>query len=158
MPRKKSVKRLVFCQTRGVSEGSKRPNFLRFFFVTLPLDIDNDSISSPGHKCSIWKLVSLQKICLKCHKNCECFPLSVFIEGSLWILKLLFSIVRNVIRVSKVTSSLFWMSLSLSFCWSDHVSSSLWVHFFRIALHVDRPMDNVIYRAVLGQLKNSFCL
>ena len=103
--------------------------------------------------CSIQKLVSLQKTCSTCHKNCECFPLSVFIEGSLWILKLLFSIVTNVIRVSKVTSSLFWMSLSLSFYWSDHVSSSLWVHFFRIALHVDRPMDNVTYRAVLGQLK-----
>ena len=45
------------------------------------------------------------------------------------MLRLLFSIVRNVISVSKVTMSLslsLSLSLLLSFCWSGHVSSSLW--------------------------------
>ena len=39
---------------------------------------------------------------------CKCCPLSLFIERSRWILRLIFSIVRNVTNVTKVSSWFWW--------------------------------------------------
>ena len=75
----------------------------------------------------------------KTSQELRMLSLSLFIEGTQWMLKLLFSIVRNVISVSKVTSledrsfRVFskcirhCLCLCLCLClfyWSGHVSSS----------------------------------
>ena len=52
----------------------------------------------------------------KQRKNCKCCPMSLFIEMSLWILRLLFSIVRNVTSVCMFLGVLF--SLVLSWAWA----------------------------------------
>ena len=56
----------------------------------------------------------------------QMLSLSLFIQGSLWMFRLLFSIVRNVTSVSKVTS--LWdysLQLSLSLSFSLYLSLSL---------------------------------
>ena len=70
--------------------------------------------------------------------------LSLFIQGTLWMLRLLFSIVINVISVSKVTSLEDWSLRVFSKChchchchchclfWSGHVSSSLWSNVSKV--------------------------
>ena len=139
--------------------------------------------------------------------------LSFFIQGLLWMLRLLFSIVRNIFSVAKVTS--LWdcsfrvlnvivifnvflvrsclhitlikclkghkslgllfvivhvdsmslpLSLSLSFYWSGHVSSSLWLNLSKVkylgslsecsmVVFFNNMEDKVTYRAVLGTAK-----
>ena len=102
---------------------------------------------------------------VKLRKNCECCPLSLFIEGSLLMLRLFFSIVRNANSVSMISSlQVCPLSLSLSFllitvmvmvmvmvitCLKGHQSLndshsvSQW------------GSDKVTYRAVWAQLKLS---
>ena len=71
----------------------------------------------------------------KTSQEMRMLSLSLFIQGSLWLFRVLFSIVRNVISVSKVTMSLslsLSLSLLLSFCWSGHVSSSFWSNVSKV--------------------------
>ena len=71
---------------------------------------------------------------IKHRKNCECCPCHPLFKGKLWMLRLLFSIVRNVISVSQVTSLLDWSLRVFSnfnchchcLFWKCHDSSSVW--------------------------------
>ena len=70
---------------------------------------------------------------IKTSQKLQMLSLSLFIEGSPWMLILLFSIVRNVISVSNVKSLGFalWgcfpnvIVFVIVFCWSGHVSVTL---------------------------------
>ena len=74
----------------------------------------------------IFKLLNSQKT----SQELRMLSLSLFIQGSLWMLRLLFSIVRNVTRVSNVTrlwdcSLRVFLQLSLSLSFSLYLSLSL---------------------------------
>ena len=66
-----------------------------------------------------WSTV-LRTLCLnklKHRKNCQCCPMSLFIEGSLWMLRLLISIVWNVIRSQgSQASRVFCKCLCICLC------------------------------------------
>ena len=102
-------------------------------------EVRGDQSTHWTRKFTIWKQTS---------QELQMLSLSLFIQGSLWMLRLLLSIVKNVINVSKVTSlwdcSLrvfficqsfsfaLYLSLSFSFCWSGHVSSFLWSNVSKV--------------------------
>ena len=73
--------------------------------------------------CSTWKFL-IHRQCLRRLRQLSCM-----IEGSLWMLSLLFSIARNgASSLSSLLSlSSLSLSFSLSFCWSCHVSSCLFL-------------------------------
>ena len=52
--------------------------------------------------CSFWN--DQDRLTKKTRQELRMLSLSLFIQGSLWILRLLFSIVKNVISVTKATS------------------------------------------------------
>ena len=74
----------------------------------------------------------------KHRKNCECCPCHSLFKCKLWMLRLLLSIVRNVISVSKVTSCSDWSLRVFSNCnchclfWKCHVSSPVWSNVSKV--------------------------
>ena len=104
-------------------------------------------------KKKIFSSTKFRKFRQKTSQELRMLSLSLFIQGWLWMFRLLFSIVRYVTSVSKVTGlwdcslgvflqlslslsfSLYLslsLSLSLSVCWSGHVSSFLWSNVSKV--------------------------
>ena len=73
-------------------------------------DCANRLLAHPSQ--SLLPIISHSLLFSKCkhRKNCQCCPLSLLIEGSLWRLWLLFLIVRNLTSVSKAQISRITLS------------------------------------------------